>query len=640
MRQIIVWSLVLVVSCLAAAWAQMTQPPFPTLPSSFSTEVEANILNRDYTVQVREFFDGRDDRAQLEVTRNGSRTVVIDDIRNGIQYTVDDSRRTCQARNYTLRDRLETLGPDGQPHLISVNDFFRFGKAYHEKYVGQATVRGIVCDQYTGNYTNTTNGMYVSYVMQWYFARQSNWTMPAGPGDGTAIPVRLDLVGVSNITRTQGPPTTPLPSQPLHNFHHVYEFTKFLPNPDFFNTPGNFNPPEGILCTGVPQIYDVPKLPDQFYFQTIAFDTTQEAGYMSGYAYDAVRGETAVVYDLEYTGNGTNLTGTGYEGRHRIVHNFRQGTQYNITTSACSMETLVSVANTPGATDISLLNGHASLNSGSQLFRFSPESNITFQGQRKSIFGNPVQLWSTVRNDVQLVRSLPANQTSLWEYLFTVPQWKINTYDGLLTNTRSPIEIRAFSLEPGRHRPLFVGISGYTVGPPPVEVFETSSCFESDQLSTITFALDAQYRSTRAVRNAVANAVSSTLGVSTDRFHMTLFPGRDNLLNVIVSIQDLPSVGDSSLLATLPTLQTARQKLRDAIKDGKFSLPLPSAGTVKAKSTSYKSSYESSSSSTSYSPAEMAGVGVGVLVLGFICGVILVHVVVRAKGDSVPYGKE
>ena len=41
---------------------------------------------------------------------------------------------------------------------------------------------------------------------------------------------------------------------------------------------------------------------------------------------------------------------------------------------------------------------------------------------------------TAVRNDVQLVRSLPMNQSSLWEYYFSKSVWKYNSLHGRIQN--------------------------------------------------------------------------------------------------------------------------------------------------------------------------------------------------------------
>eukprot|EP00117_Sycon_ciliatum_P005293 scpid49266/ scgid9304/ len=618
-------ALLLVMPCLA--WAQ----PFPTLPTSFVAEVEVNNLNLGRTSHVSQLFDGFAQKSRLEVLRNGTSQSVIDHIQSDIRYISDRTLRTCQAQKYTQRNRL-TNGFGRDPHLLTVNDFYEFGSMYHRSYGGVATVRGIICDRYIGSYTNWTNGVYTSYSMQWYFARQSNWTMPAGDVGSTAIPVRLDLVGATNSSR--GPPVTPTPQQqPLYRFHHVYDFMKFLPDDaaqsELFGA--GYNPPGGILCTGVPQIYDLPTLPDQFYYSSFS-SSAYEVSYVSNYAYDSVRGETAVTYDIEFSNNGTNLTGTTYGGLHHVIHNFRQGTQYNITPQACSTETLTSIVGTPQARDVSQYHGHAKLQSGNQVFQFSPEANFTYQGSR-SILGYQLDLWSTIRNDVQLDSSLPKNQKSLWQYFFSPLLYKVNTLNGLLTHTRVPIEIHIFSLEPdSKVPPIFQLTGSYYVGPAPARLFDTSSCFTASQQSTAMFALNTPYSNSRAIRMAVMKALSSTLGLETDRFQATIFPGEGNLLNVLVTAEDLPTVGDPSLLSSLPTLSAAMKKLSDAIKGGTFSVSLPATGSVLAKSSSFTASTESEP--TTYSAAELAGLAVGVLVLGFICGVLLVHVVLRVKGKK------
>lgn len=43
---------------------------------------------------------------------------------------------------------------------------------------------------------------------------------------------------------------------------------------------------------------------------------------------------------------------------------------------------------------------------------------------------------AVIRRDIPLVSSLPPNQTSLWEYYFSMPTWKYNSFTGYVNNTR------------------------------------------------------------------------------------------------------------------------------------------------------------------------------------------------------------
>ena len=261
--------LLLTLSALYLVQGQQHQPFPSSLPNQFITQIEANILNRGYTLQVTEYFDSPNDRSRIETLRNGSRHVVVHDYNSQITYITDTDARTCQASNATsgrMRNPFQTVGSDGLAHLVSVNDFFQIGKKYHDKYVGVASVRGIQCDQYMGSYANTTGNFTYNYTMQWYFAKRENWTMPLGNiAPNSAIPVRLALVGTSNFpTQRPGQPRGPPMPGPVHSFSHIYDFVNFRTGSLASMTPDLFNPPALIFCTGLPIVKSLPAIPSQF----------------------------------------------------------------------------------------------------------------------------------------------------------------------------------------------------------------------------------------------------------------------------------------------------------------------------------------------------------------------------------------
>lgn len=270
-------SLLVLLLAICLAHAQQ-QPPFPAnLPSQFASEIEANILNRGYTLQVTEYYDFPNDRSRIDTIRNGTRHVVIHDFSNQIVYNANLDRQTCRASRTTDAgfNPFRVINGNGEAHLIGISDFFNLGKRYHDRYIGTAMVRGILCDQYMGFYTNTSDGVFVNYTMQWYFAKRENWTMPMGSVmPDTAIPVRLDLVGITN--RTGGPPPG-VPRPPGFNvtntgprtFHHVYDFVNFRIGPLAQLTGELFNPPPLIYCSGVPVTKDLPPIPDQFSLESV-----------------------------------------------------------------------------------------------------------------------------------------------------------------------------------------------------------------------------------------------------------------------------------------------------------------------------------------------------------------------------------
>ena len=63
----------------------------PMLPEQFTVDVEANFLELNETLSVREWFDHDNNWQRREERRGGRLVAIIDDYRTERRYTIEDS---------------------------------------------------------------------------------------------------------------------------------------------------------------------------------------------------------------------------------------------------------------------------------------------------------------------------------------------------------------------------------------------------------------------------------------------------------------------------------------------------------------------------------------------------------------------
>lgn len=67
----------------------VTAPPFPNLPSSFQTRIEAAIIDKNYTMSGEEYFDNPNNQASLSLMRSGAIYKLIFDYANDQLFYVE-----------------------------------------------------------------------------------------------------------------------------------------------------------------------------------------------------------------------------------------------------------------------------------------------------------------------------------------------------------------------------------------------------------------------------------------------------------------------------------------------------------------------------------------------------------------------
>ena len=130
--------------CEPSSASNSSGPKLPTLPTAFSTLMEINIVNKNYTFAFKELYDQKGDKGRIEFAGHGRRRVAIYDYTLKEIIHVDMNAKNCTVSSTLDRNqggRFSFFGVG--PHIESVSELFKFGKSFNETYVGVSSVRGI-----------------------------------------------------------------------------------------------------------------------------------------------------------------------------------------------------------------------------------------------------------------------------------------------------------------------------------------------------------------------------------------------------------------------------------------------------------------------------------------------------------------
>ena len=123
-------------------------PKLPTLPDAFQANVQANIMKKNYSMEITEFYDRRSNFGAIRATRNGHTVHTIWNYNNDEEIIINEKRRSCLASRISSsrRPAFGPCMPNGNgscAHIESVAELFRFGAKYNETYMGQKWIRVI-----------------------------------------------------------------------------------------------------------------------------------------------------------------------------------------------------------------------------------------------------------------------------------------------------------------------------------------------------------------------------------------------------------------------------------------------------------------------------------------------------------------
>ena len=312
----------------------------PTLPQRFKAVVEANILNKNRTWLMEEYYDYNASKAKRSFKYLNYLYTVFEDFSNSqderwvyIQDTSDlDSVISCNLYSYS-----DSQGSSGifssqdstTGKLVSSNEWFQFGSEFGEIYLGEdyylpngvrgiyksrAWYRNIILNYY--NSTTQYNRTY-NYDLIYYFSPK-NWTFYGKNQGNGEIPLRARIDGQHNYDYGNG-------TVIISPFEHYYDYVAFATGDAAFDGDDVFNfynnmpnwidqcdvssycniYPDAKVCSdsaGPP----LPDLSDSFTFVAEINDATNNKSYLlqEYYDYYGNRAHIAYYYNKKYSQHG------------------------------------------------------------------------------------------------------------------------------------------------------------------------------------------------------------------------------------------------------------------------------------------------------------------------------------------------
>ena len=238
-------------------FSQSTDRPVPDLPDQFSFTIEGNLVERNSTGIMTEYYDGPGNRGRLEFGRNGSSSIGIFDYNLGEIFLMPDFRTGDDCRVYPIASsRLTnfTFGIQNLNGSIHIGSPSMFVEALSDdsitQFVSEDMVRGIP----TQRWQACVNRENISYLIDYYFVAEP-WNYE-GQGQKLASPTQMVPVQFTlNTTR--------ISNGTIRNIYHIYTVVDFRAGPD--SVPDSvFRVPNGLACTGRSPGQPVPQIPQFF----------------------------------------------------------------------------------------------------------------------------------------------------------------------------------------------------------------------------------------------------------------------------------------------------------------------------------------------------------------------------------------
>lgn len=455
-------------------------PPFPQLPQTFQTRIEATIQDKNYTVSAEEYYDGNNNKATLTMYKAGEQFKLIFDYANDqLFYAYPDG--SCKVDNLTNDNNNILFGNNvngGKIHVFTTTGVLHFLQQ-NQIYMGRTAIRGVQCDHWRT--CTTWNALNATFTLDYYFTTQQ-WVNPAG---WPQIPVRAEVKGSQKMSDTVYVP-----------FHHYYDYVNFRVEIDA--TSDVFLTPPGVVCPGRKQTRPVPSLKGAYIYREEIVAPINNAITEADVWYDDLY--KLVRYDYRPQPNTPPYYNTDAASE---IHDFNTGISYNMdkTMGNCTITPITNTSFDASINVTTSLSGKPSfvlqMKSPGQLFYL--DNSYTFEGQR---FARDMvcDVFISKRNDFKL-GGLTLNAT--FQFFFLAKSYTEKNNEGNIDQKDTDIPIRLDITVSGIPYSARYNIYDFSQEHPELTKFDIRTCFDIDDKTPfkITFpgTFDAKVRVYREV---------------------------------------------------------------------------------------------------------------------------------------------
>ncbi|XP_035669705.1 uncharacterized protein LOC118411506 [Branchiostoma floridae] len=624
-------------------------PPLPELPPRFQVHVEANILEKNYTMVQREFYDYPNNRGALLSYGNGTRTHQVYDYSTLEKFTLYDNG-TCKTSNMsTSRFNFFSYHMEhGHAHINKAGFILHFGAEFNETYNGTTTVRGIPVNHWYSCMHNATWNS--TYKLDFYFSVPG---YPTASGQDE-IPVRAEIRG----KRLEFNPQTRGPSDTYKSIHHIYDFQGF--HTVTRHDQNWVYQTEGYVCPGRVNTKSVPTTPDQFYAEVeMINEKNQTVRYMREYFdYNA----KLFRIDFHPTSNRSKRWSFG-PVQHKAIHDYNSGLEYLISYQPENC-TIRPISNYSFDADIDA-NDHTKVHmkKSYEMFHFD-DKDFTYSGVSR-VRDIMTDVWVSREVNYHVPQGSKYSTDFTYQWYFSADNWKTTTRQ---TMNQSQVPVRLHmkgswkrdETSTPRESDLVFNMFNYDSGEQFLWHFDISMCFKDPSMQKPVFfqmpdlyndlIRGDKYRFYRSVQSAVAKAA----GIHPLRVTNVWHTPTDGPLWVGATLLAHPDVqGDSVEMQPQKTLDAAFNDFKNRV-DGntmvvKFT-PDPSRGqevyltalpgTLETNKDLISFIMERNKPSNTYQPGTVAGVAIGTVLLGAIIGMGVGWFLWKYRLQDVPYGTQ
>ncbi|XP_046549636.1 uncharacterized protein LOC124259539 [Haliotis rubra] len=524
----------------------------PNLPKQFSVRVEANILDKNYTTDIREWYDEVNNKGAIDQFEQGVEAIAIYDYDLNeliVVIPMPDSSFHCTVTDLAQDPNRFIFGAktyaNGTDRIYTAAGALRFGGSTPEKYIGIQTVRGVLTD--TWQSCVYWADMDATMTVLWHFSRVDWQTSQDTP----QVPVRCHVTGkIWNGTVSR-------------NFEHIYEFAEYRNSLD--GETERFETPQGAYCHGMKTRTKPPTPSNTFSFGAeVQVPEAFQISYMTEY-FD----HDNKLVKLEYTPS--NLEGPGAD-KHRTteIHDFNTGISYirDEINNNCSVGLIASSgfdAETSGPTSVRM-------RSSSEFFFTNKTDFIAYEGLR-TMRGIECDVWITDKVNWPVGSAM----NTTWEWYFARQEWQDNTGNNF--ESQMPVGIIiTMHMQPVRH--YIYNIYDYNEEPPVIWSFDIGKCYNSTEKQFQQFLLQGNFTKDvlsdeMGFKTWVIQALVAYLSVSPLRISNIDVDHSDKYIKVaFYLLGPTPFQGDIPNFPNQIPLATAVQSLTNGIKQSQLTVTI------------------------------------------------------------------
>ncbi|XP_046543518.1 uncharacterized protein LOC124253738 isoform X2 [Haliotis rubra] len=360
----------------AASTVGPNDPRLPhALPPSFQVTIEGALIDRNCSVVAEEYFDLDSQRSAMKITQNGQIEYLYINMNTNESYHITNNN--CTVKNQALDSDDAFIGGrmsnSKMTHTYSTSSVLKFAQKYGEVYIGQSTIRGVLCDHWQSCMYWSSLG--VNFTLDYYFSALS-WTS----ADGTVqVPVRAEVQGYNSLV---GP-------GPMSSFHHIYDYIGFK---SYIVDPTNLETQKGVACPGRKHTRAMPQLKQHYQYREEITDQDLNMVVNADVWYD---------YNYKLLRFDTRPTALAYPyysyDAVTEIHDYNTGVAYIIDKSFLNC-TIVPIENGTWDASMNVSRSHQALGmkSPEQLFDLNP--TFAYSGQR-TVRGITCDVFTNVRTD-------------------------------------------------------------------------------------------------------------------------------------------------------------------------------------------------------------------------------------------------